>query len=300
VELWLEFWIIFMKSNFLWLLVFTASCSHAQISFPSADPLMSDWGKVQKPSKGPSQSIGFYSSGCIAGAVALDLDGPGFQVMKTERNRYYGHSDLIEFIKTYAANLNQMGFGVLVGDLSQPRGGPMTFGHSSHQVGLDADIWFWSHPEQRTRKLTTAERNTLPYISMLNNQGLVDPKRFNLEHIQKLKFAATAKAVQRIFINPAIKTYLCKILDKKDSAWLNKLRPWPGHDSHFHVRLHCPKESPFCEMQEAIPDGDGCSELLLTQPILKQNETQYSCEAVQQNNPILRVFPAACESVLKD
>jgi hypothetical protein len=33
------------------------------------------------------------------------------------------------------------GKGLYIGDISQPRGGPMTSGHASHQIGLDADIW---------------------------------------------------------------------------------------------------------------------------------------------------------------
>jgi murein endopeptidase len=30
--------------------------------------------------------------------------------------------------------------GLLIGDMSQPRDGPMLYGHSSHQIGLDVDI----------------------------------------------------------------------------------------------------------------------------------------------------------------
>src|SRR5262249_36630219 len=46
-----------------------------------------------------------------------------------------------------------------------------------------------------------------------------------------------------------------------DHAWLHKVRPWWGHDDHFHVRLACPSEDTACVAQDPIPDGDGCEEL---------------------------------------
>jgi penicillin-insensitive murein endopeptidase len=48
--------------------------------------------------------------------------------------------------------------GLLVGDMSQPRGGPMRTGHASHQVGLDADIWLTPMPN---RELTRQEREEM-------------------------------------------------------------------------------------------------------------------------------------------
>jgi penicillin-insensitive murein endopeptidase len=47
-----------------------------------------------------------------------------------------------------------------------------------------------------------------------------------------------------------------------DREWLRKLRPWWGHDEHFHVRLSCPGDSPDCERQKSMPEGDGCGEEL--------------------------------------
>ena len=40
--------------------------------------------------------------------------------------------------------------------------------------------------------------------------------------------------VQRIFVNAAIKKALCREAGD-DRAWLEKVRPWWGHDYHFHV-----------------------------------------------------------------
>jgi penicillin-insensitive murein endopeptidase len=45
----------------------------------------------------------------------------------------------VEFIEELSKRAAQNGWpGLLIGDMSQPRGGPMLNGHASHQVGLDA------------------------------------------------------------------------------------------------------------------------------------------------------------------
>ena len=62
-------------------------------------------------------------------------------------NRFARGADLfsepeeaIEFIEDLSGFARRIGWqGLYIGDISQPRGGPMTSGHSSHQIGLDAD-----------------------------------------------------------------------------------------------------------------------------------------------------------------
>src|SRR5262245_6672045 len=104
-------------------------------------------------------AIGFYSKGCLAGAVPLPIEGPHWQVMRVSRNRYWGHPDLIASLQTIARKASDIGWpGLLVGDIAQARGGPMLTGHSSHQIGLDADIWFRPMPR---RALTALEREEM-------------------------------------------------------------------------------------------------------------------------------------------
>jgi penicillin-insensitive murein endopeptidase len=95
--------------------------------------------------------VGFYAHGCIAGAEGLPIDGEAWQVMRLSRNRYFAHPDMIALVKRLAATGKEdAGWsGILVGDMSQPRGGPMLTGHASHQVGLDADIWLTPAPDRR-------------------------------------------------------------------------------------------------------------------------------------------------------
>ena len=251
---------IMMRILFLFLTIFIGILS---MGIAHADPLPeNEWSRILHPTLGTPNPTGFYSHGCISGASTLPLTGTGYQVMRVFRNRYYGDPDLLQFIQELAKAMDILGSGILVGDMGQPRGGPLPYGHASHQIGLDVDVWFWTHPDQRTRVLNTDERNTLPPVSMLNANGVVDPALFTDIQIAKLKAASTNPKVQRIFVNPAIKVYLCSSLPEKDLEWLHKLRPWPGHEEHFHVRLYCPKGSTNCTTQDAVPAGDGCAEVL--------------------------------------
>jgi penicillin-insensitive murein endopeptidase len=251
------------------------------------------WGDVLKPSSGLPEPIGFYSSGCIQGAHSLPLQGAGFQVMRPSRNRYYGHPQTLQFIQDLGGSLAPLQSGILIGDLSQPRGGPMPSGHASHQVGLDVDVWFWSHPEQSQRPLSLDEREKLPMVSMLGSNGLVDPAKFTSEQLLKLKLAASSPNVERIFVNPAIKTYLCATIPASESAWLRTLRPWAGHDAHFHVRLTCPKDAKDCVPQTPPTPGNGCNEVIPAQSpqlagIFEEDEE------FEQFAP----FPQRCQSIL--
>ena len=109
------------------------------------------FGRKVLPAAMPTRVVGFYAKGCIAGAEALPINGETWQVMRLSRNRYWGHPDLVALVKRLADKAHKdAGWpGILVGDMSQPRGGPMLTGHASHQVGLDADIWLTPMPDRR-------------------------------------------------------------------------------------------------------------------------------------------------------
>jgi penicillin-insensitive murein endopeptidase len=143
----------------------------------------------------------------------------------------------------------------LVGDIGQPRGGPMLTGHTSHQVGLDADIWLTPMPD---RRLTPAERDNMSATDLVNSNGSnIDPRIWRPEHRRLLEAFARSPEVERIFVNPAIKRALCREAGA-DRAWLERIRPWWGHNYHFHVRLACPRGEPECHNQAPPPPGDGC------------------------------------------
>lgn len=220
------------------------------------------WHQVRTPRRGSPESIGGYSSGCVRGAQALALDGPGYQVMRPSRNRNFGHPLLVQYVRGLGKAAKQAGLGVvLIGDLGQPRGGPAPSGHASHQSGLDADIWFWAPDEAASRPLATKEREELSARNVVDTTmqsiGQDYASRVNV----LLRLAAKDERVARIFVNPVIKHTLCEE-QHEDRVFLSKLRPWWGHDEHFHVRLTCPPDSPHCEAQSALPPGDGCEEVV--------------------------------------
>jgi penicillin-insensitive murein DD-endopeptidase len=140
--------------------------------------------------------------------------------------------------------------------LSQLRGGPMSTGHASHQIGLDADIWLKPMPKG---ELVRAESEEVMSTNVVAHDRLdVDPTRWMPRHGALIKAAALNAQVERIFVNPAIKKALCREATG-DRTWLRKVRPWSGHDYHFHVRLRCPADSAECTPQAAPPPGDGCN-----------------------------------------
>jgi penicillin-insensitive murein DD-endopeptidase len=244
-----------------------------------------------------SRTIGFYSKGCLAGGVALPVNGPTWQVMRLSRNRNWGHPHLIAFLERLANQAPKTGWhGLLVGDMSQPRGGPMHNGHASHQVGLDADIWFTPMPN---RELTRVEREEMMSTMVVAaDRKDVDPKVWSPAHIALLKAAAEDPEVQRIFVNPAIKRALCRDAGS-DRAWLSKVQPWWGHDYHFHVRIVCPPDSPECKPQDPRPANDGCSHKELDHWFTEATlHPKPEPKPTPRAGPKMSELPPACRQVL--
>jgi penicillin-insensitive murein DD-endopeptidase len=253
------------------------------------------FGRKTTPSPGAARSIGFYSRGCIAGAVALPIDGETWQVMRVSRNRNWGHPQLIQFIEKLADKATRGGWhGLLIGDMSQPRGGPLIAGHASHQIGLDVDIWLTAMP---AHELTREQREEMMATMIVAaDRKDVDPKVWTPAHVALTKAAATDPLVNRIFVNPAIKKALCRDAGD-DRAWLSKVQPWLGHDWHFHVRLNCPPDSPACEPQAPRPDGDGCHNVK-EMDRWPSNIVLDSAHSTPHAGPKMSDLPVACWEVL--
>src|SRR3954453_16942548 len=216
------------------------------------------FGRKVLPAAMPTHVVGFYAKGCIAGAEGLPINGEGWQVMRLSRNRYWGHPDLVALVERLSVKARkEAGWpGILVGDMSQPRGGPMITGHASHQVGLDADIWLTPMPKQ---KLSRNEREEMSAVMTVRGDRLdIDPHAWKPTHLAVIRAAAREPSVERIFVNAAIKKALCREA-KGDRSWLSKVRPMYGHDYHFHIRIKCPPDSGECESQAEPKDSEGCS-----------------------------------------
>jgi penicillin-insensitive murein endopeptidase len=271
-------------SSILLICLLALSCTSADAAKPM------QWAAVNMPARGQAQSIGTPAAGCLMGAEVLETEGPGWQVLRLERKRNFAHPVMIDYIHWLGKQVHDESLGaMIVGDLSQPRGGPMSFGHGSHQNGLDADILF----RLTDQPLTDDERERPDMISVVSGQH-VDKSLWSDKLERLVEIAASSPQVERIFVNPAIKAHLCKTLPQSQHAWLRKLRPWWGHDEHFHVRLACPSGSPDCVAQTPPPEGDGCGyevESWLEKPTLN----------IPSNKPNTRnvTLPAQCQSVIK-
>jgi penicillin-insensitive murein DD-endopeptidase len=213
------------------------------------------------------------------------------------RNRNWGNPALIEFLERLGNNARKIGWnGLLVGDMSQPRGGPMITGHASHQIGLDADIWFNPMPDH---VLTREEREFNGATDMVAESGLdVDPKVWSHERMELVKTASEDPAVTRIFVNAAIKKALCREAGS-DRDWLAKVRPWWGHAEHFHIRIACPADSRQCKAQPPVPAGDGCGHAMdywFTDGVLHPKPPPVP--TAPRPGPTLAALPKECKQVV--
>ncbi len=227
-------------------------------------PAKKVFGRFKMPDLAPASAIGTYALGCMAGAKTLPITGPTWQVMRLKRHRNYALPQTIALVERLAndANVNFGWSGLLVGDMAQPRGGPMLTGHASHQTGLDADIWFTPMPDH---VMTLQERETMVPLEMVKNHYQINRDNWSTERAKLLKTAASYPEVARIFVHPPIKAALCSwAANDPDNSWLAKIRPLKGHTFHFHIRLNCPSGMKSCKNQwKPNPsDGTGCGKEL--------------------------------------
>ena len=254
------------------------------------------WSVIQDPTPGPAQAIGSTADGCLSGGVALPMDGEGYEIIRISRRRYFGHGDMIDFLRGLGRRARAAGLPVFyIGDMAQPRGGPLPFGHASHQTGLDADIWFTLDTKPGL-PVAAREEPDLPSMLTPGEPPHIDLKHFGKRQVALLRLAAADPRVDRIFVNPVIKLALCRGFGGATDGgtdWLRTLRPWWGHDDHFHVRLRCPADSPGCEPQKPIPDGDGCDAAL-------EDWTHHLAPVITKHEPVApKTLPAACQAIMK-
>ncbi|PIP96365.1 MAG: penicillin-insensitive murein endopeptidase [Bdellovibrio sp. CG12_big_fil_rev_8_21_14_0_65_39_13] len=230
---------------FLSLILFVG-CTHHLPDFTSR---MS----TRLPTESTPQAIGEYALGCLQGAQTFTGQEKGIILSQVKRGRYWGHPDLIQLLTQAGEETYKKRMSLIVGDLSQSRGGPTITGHNSHQTGLDVDVWFKMPSIKEKLSLRTIETEDMKPIASLS-----------ADQIKMIQFFTRDPRVERIFINPGFKKYLCSdsAVYKLSSEDHHKLRAWYGHDDHIHVRLKCPSDSPLCISQKPIPEGDGCDKNL--------------------------------------
>jgi len=282
-------------------LVFVAMEQQAAMAEPD-QPAKVAFSQPTLPNSGPAMPYGSYARGCMSGAVALPTDGPTWQAMRLSRNRRWGNPAMIKTIEQLSRDATAIGWpGLLVGDIAQPRGGPMANGHASHQVGLDADIWLTPMPSKR---LTAQQREDLPFTSMILKDKFltINPQTWTPTHAKLLMLAARYPQVERIFVNPTIKKKLCESWTG-DRTDMGKIRPIYGHDAHFHIRLSCPPGAAGCKPQAKVPAGDGCDKSLawwFTKEPWEQKKRDPNAKPPPPPRPVMvSDLPKACAAILE-
>jgi penicillin-insensitive murein DD-endopeptidase len=252
------------------------------------------WGKVKGPLSlsGKADPIGTYAAGCLSGAEALPLDGAGYSVMHPSRLRYFGHPNLVGFIRDLGARLKGEGLPLLlVGDMGRPRGGPMISGHNSHQIGLDVDLWF----RLSRKRPSSRDRESWVSPSYVGKKGELT-RSWGQQQRELIATAAAAPEVERVFVNASIKRDMCT--KYADAPWLYKVRAWWGHGDHLHVRLQCPAGSQTCQHQEPLdPKKTQCGEELAWWFTTEAAEEGAKKQVAERPFPEL---PAACEQMVQE
>lgn len=266
------------------------------------------FGATKAPSQQEAAPIGTYAKGCAAGNVELPESGPTWQAMRLSRNRNYGQPVLVQYLEDLSVKATQIGWkGLYIGDMGQPRGGPMTSGHASHQIGLDADIWMLP-PTSLT--LSRAEREKISSIPVRSADQRSVTKNWTPQHAALLQAAASDPRIERIFVAAAVKIAMCKTAKPADKSWLQKIRPIYGHDTHFHVRLKCPAGASQCQTQtptvsQLSKGGNGCDETLqwwVSEAYLNPPKPKPTAKPVPRKKGArdytLADLPAQCAAVL--
>ena len=218
--------------------------------------LLAGAARAQESPQLVSRIVGGPSGGCIAGAVELPSQGPGFQTIRASRSFFWGHPDTIAALERLGRDAQAAGLPDLyMNDISKPRGGPFPGIHASHMLGLDADVWLDVRPKPR---LTPAQRDGIEVETLVRADGRgIDPTVWSPEHVTLIRLATALPGVDRVLVNPAIKQQLCRDV-QNDRTWLQKVRPWYGHAAHMHIHFRCPPGQPECTDQPPPPPGDGC------------------------------------------
>jgi len=219
--------------------------------------------KANDPTQGRlEQAIGFYTEGRLSKSSRFDLEGDGFVKIFRPRDRGWATYDFVYVIQTAAAAVKRFfpaGERLQVGDVTSEKGGQLS-GHASHQSGLDGDVSFFrlSYQEQ-----SADEWGEHGFDESFVHNGKIS-RNFDLERNWAFVKALTSTSrVTRIFVDSVIKKALCNYALKvgeysETSEPLRRLRAYPNHDDHFHIRISCPGKSPRCKGQEEPPVGSGC------------------------------------------
>lgn len=216
------------------------------------------WSKFTGAIGETSESIGGYSSGCLKGSSQLPVNGVGFETVNRHRRRYYGHPLLISSIQNWGHVMeSQWQSRIIVGDISQPVGGPSTKGHKSHQIGLDADLRFYLIEKKSESEVFPVwdNENNIETPSLVEYKKIVEAgktkytvefleKYWNQKTIELLTLVGQEPKIERILMNAPIKKFLCMRLVQKNNQLLKTEQEKKDFEKFMHSSQKV-KESPY-------------------------------------------------------
>ncbi len=211
--------------------------------------------------KNNSSAVGFYSDGSLLFAAYLPQVGEGFYRLFPGQEVRYGTTSAIKLLVTTAQEMKERypeGERLQIGDLSKMNGGKLS-NHNSHQNGLDIDLIYF--------RVDKREQNKNGHDDFLEKFVESDKlsKNFDIErNWEYFKLIVNRAKINKIFTDQKIKDELCRYAEQigeleLHAETLRRLRHWPKHDDHFHVRLECPMFDLECIPQALPPAGHGCA-----------------------------------------
>lgn len=172
-----------------------------------------------------SRALGEPHAGSLVRGTRLPARGAHFTtwdpILRRSPGRHwrrYGTDELVRMVvavaRRYAA-AEPSARPMMVGDLSRPRGGDFGpqygfIGHSTHQNGLDVDVYYPRLDRRRKVPKTVAQ---------------VDRRRS-----QRLVHLFVAAGAQTVLVGPNVGL----------SGPPEVVKPFPNHDNHLHVRIANP------------------------------------------------------------
>ncbi|MBS1963407.1 MAG: penicillin-insensitive murein endopeptidase [Bdellovibrionales bacterium] len=215
-----------------------------------------------------SEALGFYADGALRNAVAMPEESPFHVKLFRPRKRAWGTATLIDTILGAALTFRRSfpdGDRVQVGDIAAEYGGQLSL-HDSHQNGLDADIAYLRANHHELDPNAWGDRG---FEEIFVKSRRVTKNFDQTRNWFLLRSVVARGNISRIFVDPEIKRLFCKQSAKIEpmlsedirTEVLRRLRPYPNHDDHFHMRVKCPETSPKCLAQEEPPQGSGCNSI---------------------------------------
>ena len=205
----------------------------------------------QRPTKGPSRSVGAPSKGSLEGGKALEDSTDARVLPRRHKARClnYGVARLVDALAHAGQSVRAAYPGsppLGVGDLAQAKGGPIPPYSRSHQAGRDVDLAYYA---------VDASGAPLPVDDLWKAKGLTDGTRhFDLERNWALVVALASNPsveVRWIFVSDELRAALlaegakekaAPALISRAEAVLHQPSDAPPHDDHFHLRIRCTAE----------------------------------------------------------